>query len=65
MNKRIRNKVFKRAQYKVRADKSLTVLENRVWKRVNDFFIRVAAPIINELMAEEAMRDGRECQEFQ
>lgn len=59
MNKRIRNKVFKRAQRKVRADKSLTALEDKVWKQTNDFFIRVAAPIINELMAEEAMRDGR------
>ncbi len=58
MNKRIRNKIFKRAQHKVRTDKPLTTLEDKVWKLMNSFFLRVVAPIINELMIEESQ--GRE-----
>lgn len=53
MNKRTANKVFDRAQYKVRHDLPLTTLENHVWKKRNAFFLRVATPIINKLFDEE------------
>ena len=53
MNKRITDKVFKRAQDKVRHNLSLTVLEDKVWKEKNEFFLRVATPIINKLFDEE------------
>ncbi|MCK5012981.1 MAG: hypothetical protein KAS66_04110 [Candidatus Omnitrophica bacterium] len=53
MNKRITDKIFKRAQDKVRHNTPLTVLEDKVWKERNEFFLRVATPIINELFDEE------------
>jgi len=53
VNKRVTNKIFKRAQDKVRHGVTLTTLENQVWKERNEFFIRVATPIINELFDEE------------
>ena len=53
MNKRITDKIFNRAQDKVRHDMPLTTLEDKVWKERNEFFMRVATPIINELFDEE------------
>ena len=53
MNKRLTNKIFKRAQLKVRNGEILTTLEDKVWKSKNESFMRVAVPIINELFDEE------------
>lgn len=53
LNKRTTDKVFKRAQDKVRHGIPLTTLEDKVWKERNEFFLRVATPIINELFDEE------------
>ena len=58
LNKRITDKIFKRAQYNVRHDILLTTLEDKVWKERNEFFMRVATPIINELFDEE-IAEGR------
>ena len=53
MNKRTTDKIFNRAQDKVRHNIPLTALEDKVWKERNEFFLRVATPIINELFDEE------------
>jgi len=53
VNKRITDKIFKRAQDKFRHNLTLTPLEDKVWKEKNEFFMRVAVPIINELFEEE------------
>lgn len=53
VNKRLTNKIFKRAQLKVRNGEILTTLEDKVWKSKNESFMRVAVPIINELFDEE------------
>ena len=53
MNKRVTNKIFKRAQFKVRNGEILTTFEDKVWKKKNEGFMRVAVPIINELFDEE------------
>jgi len=59
VNKRIRNKVFKRAQRKFITNKTLTPLEDKVWKEVNGFFIKVIAPIINEITIGEVTRERK------
>ncbi|MCK4668293.1 hypothetical protein KAU33_16190 [Candidatus Dependentiae bacterium] len=59
MKKRIRNKIFKRAQLKFMTDKTLTPLEDKVWKEVNGFFIKVIAPIINEITNKETVKERK------
>ena len=58
LNKRTTDKIFKHAQDKVRHDIPLTTLEDKVWKERNEFFLRVATPIINKLFDEE-IAEGR------
>ena len=54
MNKRVYSKVFHRAKDKVRNKIPLTPLEYRVWSEMQDFFLRVSLPIIQEIEEEQA-----------
>ena len=58
MNRRTTDKIFNRAQDKVKHNMPLTALEDKVWNERNEFFLRVATPIINKLFDEE-IAEGR------
>lgn len=57
MNKRIHKKIYYRADKKIRQKQPLTTLEYKVWLEMQNFFLRVSLPIIQDIKEEEQAKD--------